>query len=261
MSLSRLFYTSLALVLAIAVPAQSPPSSPPAPATVRVYSREVVVDINVTDAKGNPVRGLTQADFTVKEDGKLIYPRSFREHRSDQQDADAPKPAPALAPNTFANDGPPPTALPLDMLLFDATDTPIATQAVVRQRMAEFVDKLAPGTRLAVFGLSPTGQLTLVQGFTSDRDLLKKAFKSHKLDLTITPLEDFGQEPTDNIAPPPPTTGAPAPKSTTALLAQHQQVDLTLECSHASARAAYAESALTQIARFTSTSPRRGSSI
>jgi VWFA-related protein len=237
--------------------AQTAPAAPPSPPTVRVYTREVVVDINVADAQGKPVHGLTQADFSVLEDGRPVYPRSFREHRSDQQDAGAPKPAPALAPNTFANDGPPAAALPLDMLLFDATDTPIATQAVVRQRMAEFVDKLTPGTRLAVFGLSPTGQLTLVQGFTSDRDLLKKALKSHKLDLSITPLEDFGQEPTDNIAPPPPTTGAPAPSSTAALLARSQQVDLTLECNHAAARAAYNESALTQIARFTSGMPGR----
>jgi len=236
--------------------AQTPPAAPPTPPTVRVYSREVVVDINVTDAQGKPVHDLTQADFAVKEDGRPIYPRSFREHRSDQQDADAPSPAPALAPNTFANDGPPAAALPLDMLLLDATDTPIATQAVVRQRMANFVDKLAPGTRFAVFGLSPTGTLTLVQGFTSDRDLLKKALKSHKLDLSITPLEDFGQDPTD-VAALPPATGAPAPRSTAALLAQSQQVDLNLECNHAAARAAYAESALTQIARFTSGMPGR----
>jgi len=260
---SRLPYLCLTLVLATAtLPAQSPPTAS-AP-TVRVFTREVVVDINVTDAQGKPVHGLTQADFTVQEDGKPISPRSFREHRSDQQDADASQPTPALAPNTFANAGPPPAALPLDMLLFDATDTPMATQAAVRQRMAEFVDKLVPGTRLAVFGLSATGQLTLIQGFTSDRDLLKKALKSHKLDLNITPLEDFGQEPTDNIAPPPPSTGAPAPRSTAALLAQNKQspqggqkVDLNLECSHASARAAYNEAALTQIARFTSGMPGR----
>src|ERR1035441_10846699 len=66
--------------------AQAPPAAPPTPPTVRVYSREVVVDINVTDPEGKPVRGLTQADFAVKEDGRPIYPRSFREHRSDQQD-------------------------------------------------------------------------------------------------------------------------------------------------------------------------------
>ena len=38
--------------------AQAPPAAPPTPPTVRVYTREVAVDINVTDAQGKPVRGL-----------------------------------------------------------------------------------------------------------------------------------------------------------------------------------------------------------
>src|ERR1017187_10111625 len=115
MRVCKLSHPSSALILTAGLlfsaklPAQSPPNSPPTPPTVRVYSREVVVDINVTDVQGKPVRGLTQTDFTVKEDGRPIFPRSFREHRSDQQDADTPKPAPALAPNTFANDGLPAT--------------------------------------------------------------------------------------------------------------------------------------------------------
>jgi hypothetical protein len=53
---------------------QQEPSAPP---TLKVYSRETVVDVTVTDSHGNPVHGLTQADFTVKEDGKLKPIRSF----------------------------------------------------------------------------------------------------------------------------------------------------------------------------------------
>ena len=47
-------------------PAQQQPSAAP---TLKVYSRETIVDVTVTDAKGNPVHGLTRDDFTVEEDG------------------------------------------------------------------------------------------------------------------------------------------------------------------------------------------------
>jgi hypothetical protein len=49
----------------------------PAP-TLRVYSRETIVDVTVTDSSGNPVHGLTR-DFTIKEDSHPQPIRSFRE--------------------------------------------------------------------------------------------------------------------------------------------------------------------------------------
>ena len=64
--------------------AQSP-QLPPVP-TVQVYSREIVVDLTVTDSKGNPVHGLTRADFTVKEDGHPQAIRSFEEFSPNPSD-------------------------------------------------------------------------------------------------------------------------------------------------------------------------------
>ena len=61
------------------------PSTP----TIRVNAREVFVDINVTDSKGNYVHGLTLQNFTVLEDGQPMSPRSFREHRTDQTAAES----------------------------------------------------------------------------------------------------------------------------------------------------------------------------
>jgi VWFA-related protein len=54
---------------AVAVQAQQPPAQP-APPTFRVDVNYVEVDAAVTDAAGNPVAGLTAADFEVLEDGK-----------------------------------------------------------------------------------------------------------------------------------------------------------------------------------------------
>jgi VWFA-related protein len=231
-------------------------SSPSDAQPIRVYSREVVVDVTVTDGTGNPVHGLKRDDFTVLEDGSPISPRSFREHSSDDQAP--PSQAPPAAPlpvNTFTNSAPPEGVQPLVILLLDALDLPIATQAILQKQVVEFVDKLAPGTRTAVFSLSATGQLAMLQGFTADSQLLKKAVKNHKLDMQIPPLEDAGQDSAMDIpdmtadslgkhAPPPPK-------------AQSEKVDLSMECNHASARGAYTFAALKQIGRYVSGMPGR----
>jgi len=235
------------------LPAQAASASSPATTpTVAVFSREVNLDIDVTDASGNDVHGLTGKDFTVLENGQPQTPRSFREHRADEPLASAPV-QPSLPPNTFTNAGPPETVRPLDILLLDSLDTPVATQANLRQRMVEFTEKAPAGTRIAVFALSATGQLSMVQGFTTDQDLLKKAIKSHKLDLGIPPLEDTGQEP-DTEAAPEPQQNRRAAK---AMAPTEPKVDQTLECNHAAARVQYTSIAFAQIARYVSGMPGR----
>jgi VWFA-related protein len=220
-----------------------------------VNAREVEVDINVTDAKGNFVHGLTLDNFTVLEDGRPMAPRSFGEHRPDQAPAESPAPAkPSLPPNTFSNTVAPETMRPLNILMMDSLDTPIATQSIVKQRMLEFVDKMATGTRVAVFSLSPTGQLSVVQGFTTDPELLKNALKSKKLNLGIPILEDTGQDIHVDI----PTSMVPT-QSTTQPNVQPPQVvyDQDVECSHAAEREQYSLTAMNQIARYLSGIPGR----
>ena len=57
-----------------AAPAQQPPVQ-----TLQVFSRETIVDVIVTDARGNPVRNLPQSDFTILEDNKAQPIRGFGE--------------------------------------------------------------------------------------------------------------------------------------------------------------------------------------
>lgn len=258
---SRFVLSSAALVLSAGLLcsnqfAQSSPASPASVPTLRVNAREVEVDINVTDAKGNFVHGLALGNFTVLEDGRQMFPRSFREHRSDQQQAGPVSVAnPPLPHNTFANRVAPETARPLNILLLDSLDTPVATQSIVKKRMVDFVDKMAAGTRVAVFSLSPTGQLSVVQEFTTDPELLKSALKSKKLNLGISTLEDTGQDvhvdmsasmfegtQTNQSAtqPPPPVA-----------------YDQDLECMHAAMRGQYTLTAMNQIARYLSGVPGR----
>src|SRR3970282_1751869 len=61
----------LAVPAAQAPPSQQRPAGPDQPAvTFRIEVNYVEVDALVTDAQGNPVRGLTKDDFEVREAGK-----------------------------------------------------------------------------------------------------------------------------------------------------------------------------------------------
>src|ERR1019366_8782598 len=97
-----------------------------------------------------------------------------------------------LPPNTFTNL---PTAQPesaaLNILLLDSFNIPMAAQMQLRQRLLDFLDKMPAGTRVEILALDP--HLSILQGFTDDRELLKAAINSRK--PQFAPLEDPGQEP------------------------------------------------------------------
>jgi len=233
---------------------QSLPASSPTVPALRVNAREVVLDVNVTDAKGNFVHGLTQDNFTVLEDGKPMPVRSFRERQPNPAQTSATATAkPSLPPNTFSNAGEPEDVRPLNILMLDSLDTPIATQSIVQKYMLEFVDKMSAGTRVAIFSLSPTGQLSLVQGFTSDPELLKNALKSKKLNLGLPPLEDTGQDanvdiPSDMLQGQP--TSNSKKQSGMVTLPKPTAYDQNVECNHAAERGQYIFVAMTEIARY-----------
>jgi hypothetical protein len=84
-------------------------------ATIHVYSREAIVDVLVTDGKGQTVRGLTRSDFTVEEDGKPQPIRGFSEFDKTTH----PAPARALPPNTYTNARTLPASGPVQILYFD----------------------------------------------------------------------------------------------------------------------------------------------
>jgi VWFA-related protein len=256
---SSVLLLSATLLCGQKLSAQNSPASPSSTVpSLRVNAREVVVDVNVTDAKGNPVHGLTQDNFTVLEDGRPMVPRSFREHRSDQKPAESPAAArPSLPPNTFTNATAPETARPLNILMIDSLDTPIATQSIVQKRMVDFADKAPAGTRVAVFSLSPTGKLSLVQGFTTDQQLLKNAIKSKKLNLGVPSLEDSGQDINIDISEDM-FQGQAAPKQS-AMVAQPKATAFNqdVECQHAAERGQYTLSAMAEISRYVSGMPGR----
>jgi VWFA-related protein len=166
------------------VPQQLGASSAP---TLRVTSRETVVDVTVTDAKGQPVHGLVQSDFTVKEDGQPQPLRSFQEVREDVPPTPAHPPQ-QLPANVYTNLQPAPTTSAVNILLLDGLNTLPADQVNMRQESLKYLKGLPRGTRIAVLGL--TSSLRVLQGFTSDPAILIAAVDSKKNRALPSPFID-----------------------------------------------------------------------
>jgi VWFA-related protein len=157
--------------------------------TLQAVTRLVYVDVVVRDSQGRIVHGLKQDQFAIKEDRVPERVSLFEEHRTNLEQAASPTLTPS-APETHRISNIP-TAQPdspLDMVLLDMLDTEPVEQAYSRPRMIEFLRKLPPGRRVALFIL--TNQLHMVQGFTSDSTQLAKAAEAidiHAMGRVRTP--------------------------------------------------------------------------
>ena len=151
--------------------------------TLEVYSRETVVDVIVTDKDGKPVHGLTQADFTVTEDGREQAVRSFAEF-ADGAGVAAVPPETKQPGATFNNRGM--VSGPVNVILLDGLNVPAGMLFKARRAMLDYLkavpERSGPGgaetraleTPMAVFALTAHG-LERLSGFTTDRDVLAVA--------------------------------------------------------------------------------------
>jgi VWFA-related protein len=161
----------------------------PAPTTLQVYSRETIVDVTVTDDQGNHVRGLTRSDFIVEEDGKPQPLRSFKETRVNRE---ATPPLPSLAPGTYTSAQTIPATGPVSVLLIDSLNSPplgpryLDFVVTAQHEIEHYLNTMPAGNQVAIFSLSFRG-LHLLQGFTSDRDLLLHAMDTNFIVLANPP--------------------------------------------------------------------------
>jgi VWFA-related protein len=160
-----------------------PTSSTP---TLKVYSRETIVDVLVTDDKGQQVRGLTRSDFTVEEDGKPQPIHGFYEY--DKQAP--PAPVRTLPPNTYTNDNTLPANGPVQIFLFDLLGTPPAVMQRAKQYIADYFRTMPAGTQVALFEFSPSKGTVLLQGFTTDGAAAAKVVDN--LDVEWSPIRVLG---------------------------------------------------------------------
>jgi VWFA-related protein len=152
----------------------NPPSiSPPGPANVlHAHARLVLVDVVATN-HGNLVHGLDRNQLHIFEDGHEQRIASFEEHTPRPTTL---TPQPALPAFTFTNIPALQIAGPLNILLLDSLNTPPQNVADAQDRLLKFVHNAPQGTAMAVFALG--GQLSLIQGFSTDTALIAQAIKS-----------------------------------------------------------------------------------
>jgi VWFA-related protein len=189
---------SLALSLAAAAAFVAVPAAQQRPPVFRMNTQEVSVDVIVRDDKGNVIKGLTQQDFEITEDGKAQDIRSFSFQEIKDRPANEVETVDVLAgakdklseemrtaptPKTAAKpveDAPTPmkseelAGRRLIVLLFDiASMQPEDVQRAV-DSATKFVDKnMTSADMVAVATIST--QLDIMSDFSSDKEKVSGA--------------------------------------------------------------------------------------
>ncbi|MDE1154996.1 MAG: VWA domain-containing protein [Acidobacteriaceae bacterium] len=166
-----------------------------APPSMKVVSRLVVLDVVVTDKKGQPVTDLTQNDFEIFEDNQPQTIRSFEPPSAHELPSDTtsnPKDE-VFDPAKPANFG----QSPVTILVLDQLNTHFTDSSFARQQMAEYLKAQpellsVPTTLLVVY----QDHFKLLQEFTRDRsklqDALSKAPVKYSWDLETKGKADNG---------------------------------------------------------------------
>jgi VWFA-related protein len=166
------------LTLSPAIAQEPQPSSG---ADFRVESQLVVLDLVVTDDKGNVVTNLGREDFSVYENG---VPQDIRNFDLPAKEKEKLTSLPEIAPkdkNGNDNWG----DAPLTILVVDALNTPFEETAYTRQQVDRFLKAqpaLLKQPTIALW-LNDSGFHPVVQGFTRDRNALMSAIDAHKASL------------------------------------------------------------------------------
>jgi VWFA-related protein len=171
------FLLTSALILDLTVhpmvlSAQGAPADVPT-LTIRTTTHLVVVDVVVTDKKGQPVKGLKPEDFTLEESGKRQKIAVF----TPPSDT-AAAPAQPLPPGIISNrpEFLRPAGVPT-VLLLDAVNSPFRDQAYGRLQMLKYAAEQGnTGHPMAV--LTFTDRIHVLQQFTTDPQVLRTAIKN-----------------------------------------------------------------------------------
>ena len=176
-----------------------------APTVLQMTVRRVVLDVVVTDGRGAPVRGLSEGDFKVTEDGTAQKVVAFDAVGFSEGMDYVPPKLPPQPVGTYINLPATPEKGPLYVLLYDLVNmdsadqmnTPMdhSEQLFARKQLIKFIESKPEGARFAIFVRSDG--LHLVQGFTADKALLYRAVDPHnpKAHIPVVFLngENFGR--------------------------------------------------------------------
>jgi VWFA-related protein len=168
----------IAAAFLFSLPALAQPPAPDSTPTIKVVSRETIVDIIITDARGNPIRNLKQSDFTVQEDGKPQPIRGFGEFERGFATQRSPNYDPTLHSNSQAS----PATGPVNILFIDGLHLDFVSAGRAMQAVSVYASRMPEGTQVAVYWLGASG-LHLLQGFSSDPAAIQKSVAVLRTDI------------------------------------------------------------------------------
>ena len=263
--LALLLATALTPALAQTAATAKPPQPAQAPAqttpvqTIKANAQLVVVDVVVTDNAGKPVHGLKASNFALKEGGTPQVIKNFEEHSAASlADATRFSAMPNLPPGIFTNYSPAPANGAVNIVLLDALNTPIADQAYVRQQLLAYLKSTPPGTRVAIFGLA--NRLILLQGFTSDPDLLRNVMEkgwNKASPLLNDQVGGGGVQQSQSPNSIEVTMGDPSDTMTADLVARLRDFDAQIDAAQLTLRTLNTLDAMNEIARYLAVIPGR----
>lgn len=170
-----LYAVSLAVVTAVALSAQQPPTSqgqPAQPPRFRVEVNYVEVDAVVTDAQGDFVRNLTRDDFEVLEGGKPQEISTFSVVDVPIERGEAPLLAPNVLPDVATNERGFNGRVYL-LILDDLHTAPLRTNRV-KLAARQFVERYV-GANDLVAVVNTGGRTDASQEFTNNKARLLRA--------------------------------------------------------------------------------------
>ncbi|MEO6119273.1 MAG: VWA domain-containing protein, partial [Terriglobales bacterium] len=171
------------LLLASAFAQQQPQPQTEPEVRIRAYTKLVQVPVVVTDGSGKAMRGLTQADFVLMENGKPVPIAVFEAVTA----ADATPGVPivsrraAVTPGVYSNfqEGKA-EHRPVIILVLDAINTPFFAQARHREQLIKFLsEKIESGTLLSLLVMTRSG-LRSIHEYTTDPRVLIAALRQYK---------------------------------------------------------------------------------
>ncbi|HKW27652.1 MAG TPA: VWA domain-containing protein, partial [Terriglobales bacterium] len=143
--------------------------------TVRATTHMVLLDVEVLDRKGSPLRDVRSQDVSVLENGKAQAITVFNAQSSPLQPAGYVPTPPANVYTNRPEYGMPPG--PLTVILLDLLNTQAQDQTYARGKLLQYIStQLRPGEQIAVFTLGRS--LRLLQDFTDNVQLLRTAIGS-----------------------------------------------------------------------------------
>jgi VWFA-related protein len=163
------YLVSLILLPAVAL-AQQAGTASESKTTLHLTTRRVYVDVIARDSHGNIMRGLTQQDFNVLEDGHPVPIEYFTAHLPEPPaSAATAESMPETSKTEFSNITSGEATKPITIVLCDLLNTPNGDQLTGRQQMLKFLDALPSGERIVIFSLTQGLQMT--QGLTGSVSL------------------------------------------------------------------------------------------